>query len=118
MAARFHVKVEGTMIRVKTFNEFTDQTKNCSAVLLIKEQGCRYCEEAQHAIDEGQLERRIEPLPLFEIFIEDEPGLPTALGLVGVPAFLVVKKDGTKKIKVGFQNLSDLETFFNEVLGE
>ncbi len=106
------------MIRIKTFREFTDRIKSRAAVLLIKEQGCRHCEGAQQAINESQLERRMEPLPFFELFIEDQPDLPTTLGLVGVPAFLVVNKNGTKKVKVGFQNLSDLENFFNQALGE
>ncbi len=70
------------------------------SVLFIKEQGCKFCEAA-----ENEMKKITETLPavkFFEVLINDEPTVPTKLGLIGVPAFLKIDRAGRKKLKIGF----------------
>lgn len=84
---------------------FETSLKGKASLLYIKEQGCRYCEFAEAEMKRAGLPEALGKIRFHECSIDQEPGLATKLGLVGVPAFLKVDVTGRKKILVGFESI-------------
>ncbi len=96
-----------------TFEQFLTVAKPGSTfVLFIKERGCQYCK-----ITEGEMTKdflsSFKDVSFFQTSIDNEPELPSKLGLVGVPAFFKVSSRGEKRLKTGFESLEDLRSFIS-----
>jgi hypothetical protein len=103
------------MFKRITFDQFLLQAELGSASLLfIKEQSCKYCENAEREIQKGELENQFKSMQFFELYIDDHPELPAQLGLVGVPAFFKIDPSGRKRMKVGFDGLENLKHFLTD----
>lgn len=82
-----------------------------TSLLFIKERGCRYCQIAEEEMKKAGFPESIGLISCFEVLIDDEPALPSKLGLVGVPAFFKIDPIGRKRIKTGYENIEDLNQF-------
>ncbi len=91
--------------------EFLNSPKSVTSILFIKEVGCKYCEAAESLLTEGKVVQRFTTIAFFEVRINDEPDLPTKLGLVGVPSFLKVEPSGRRRVLSGFDSLDAFESF-------
>ena len=96
-------------ISLEQFITFFETGK--ASLLFIKEQGCQYCQIAEREMKKAGFPESIGAIICFEVSIDDEPGLPSKLGLVGVPAFFKIDPIGRKRIKTGFENIEDLNRF-------
>lgn len=90
--------------------------KQCNSthisVLLIKQDGCKFCDEVIDISVNQKLNEKFKNIHFFQISIEQESDIVSKLGLVGVPAFLKMNQQGHKKLKTGFNGLNDLLIFF------
>lgn len=82
-----------------------------TSLLFIRERGCQYCQIAEEQMKKAGFPETIGSVNCFEAVIDDEPKLPSKLGLVGVPAFLKIEPTGRKRTKTGFENVEDLIQF-------
>ncbi len=100
------------MFQKVSFEQFIESFETGKAsVLFIKEQGCQYCQIAEREMKKAGFPESIGSINCFEVSIDNEPGLPSKLGLVGVPAFFKIDSIGRKRIKTGFENIEDLNQF-------
>lgn len=82
-----------------------------TSLLFIVERGCQYCQIAEQQMKKAGFPETISSVNFFEAVIDDEPALPSKLGLVGVPAFFKIDPSGRKRVKIGFENIEDLIQF-------
>lgn len=97
-----------------SFEQFIKSSKTGKiSLLFIKERGCQYCQIAEEEMKKAGFPESISSINCYEVLIDDEPGLPSKLGLVGVPAFFKIDSAGKKRIKTGFGNIEDLNQFLD-----
>lgn len=103
------------MKQVSSFEEFLSLSQNKTSLLFIKEQGCFYCEAAEKAIIENNIEAIFKTIGFYQITIEDDPYVSSRLRLIGVPAFFKIDKHGSKRLKTGFIGIADFVQFLSDV---
>lgn len=101
--------------QVSNFQEFLDLTDGKSALLLVKEEGCRYCEQAHKMITEKTM-KEITDLKFLTLQVESDPNLSSHLILTGVPAIVLKNASGQLLVKIGLCKEQELIAFIRKLV--
>lgn len=99
---------------VASFKEFLSSTEGRPALLLVKEEGCRYCEQAYKMITEKTM-KEISNIEFRTLQIESDPDLSSHLSITGVPAFVLKNATGQMLVKVGLCKEQELVDFIRKL---
>lgn len=82
-----------------------------TSVLFIREVGCFHCEHAEAEMRKDAFFSSPSEVHFYETSIDDEPGLSSKLGLIGVPAFYKIDPTGKRRVKTALGSVDSLKTF-------
>ncbi|MBS1960853.1 MAG: DUF454 family protein [Bdellovibrionales bacterium] len=102
---------------VASLSDFLALARGQRAFLFLTEEGCRHCLAAEPELADGTFADGYADAVLRRLRIDDDPAAVAELGLVGVPAFLVLDGRGGKRLKTGFSGREDLRGFVESVWG-